>query len=596
LSIIHTNLFENYKLLLIIPVVERSSLRDKFKIMKKKNKLMSKVLSFVSMFTLFLSVGGVAQAATEPALNPTLGESCGIKVVLVLDSSDSMSDADIVTVKNAANTLAGSLMPANPVGVIDFDTHVLNYLDPVTDVTTVTNAINSIGHTSATESTNWDAALNEASTMVGKGDLVIVITDGNPTTHDGSGDDLDNAIIRANTIKDNGARILAIGIDSSGTQGGLNQPNLEKISGTQVISGTFTDINTVDVYLGDISTLGSVLANLTTALCGGHISVSKQLYMGDAPTISGGEGWTFLVNGKEYTTDENGSVSVLINEDSTDNTVSEIKIPSNFPFRSVSCTSGTQTGGQPEVTGIAVTSKTTVECTFVNTQPDMCPGDLDPGVQASSDNCTVPPELCTDQTATNVGYPLPCNYPETMCKDETANNYNEALPCKYSQDVDACPNLDGIQTTVPSGYYLNSHGNCAKKSSGGGSGSKPKVTTPGQVLGAEATCGIYVDKFLKKGLKGNDPTAVSKVQTFLNNYMTSGLAVDGKFGPLTDAALKAFQLKHADKILVPWGLTKPTGIFYLTTQTEVNNIMCPALGLPIPALTPMASNPMFPKA
>jgi peptidoglycan hydrolase-like protein with peptidoglycan-binding domain len=101
---------------------------------------------------------------------------------------------------------------------------------------------------------------------------------------------------------------------------------------------------------------------------------------------------------------------------------------------------------------------------------------------------------------------------------------------------------------------------------------------------------------LKKGLKGNDKEAVSKIQTFLNNYMGNKLKVDGIFGTQTDIALKAFQIKHKDKILDPWGLKGPTGIFYLTTQTEVNNIMCPELNLPIPALTPMALNPLFPKA
>jgi len=80
----------------------------------------------------------------------------------------------------------------------------------------------------------------------------------------------------------------------------------------------------------------------------------------------------------------------------------------------------------------------------------------------------------------------------------------------------------------------------------------------------------------------------------LNDNMNSGLVLDNIFGPNTEAALKAFQLAHADKILAPWKLTKPTGIFYLTTQTEVNNIMCPDLNLPIPALVPYGQNPLVP--
>jgi hypothetical protein len=71
---------------------------------------------------------------------------------------------------------------------------------------------------------------------------------------------------------------------------------------------------------------------------------------------------------------------------------------------------------------------------------------------------------------------------------------------------------------------------------------------------------------------------------------------DGNFGSKTETALKAFQLKHADKILTPWGITQPTGIFYLTTQTEVNNIMCPTLSLPIPTnLIPFSQNSLTPK-
>ncbi|OGI65111.1 hypothetical protein A3A95_04395 [Candidatus Nomurabacteria bacterium RIFCSPLOWO2_01_FULL_39_18] len=104
----------------------------------------------------------------------------------------------------------------------------------------------------------------------------------------------------------------------------------------------------------------------------------------------------------------------------------------------------------------------------------------------------------------------------------------------------------------------------------------------GRVLGEQTSCGIYVEKYLRVGYK-NDVTAVVKVQTFLNNYMNAGLVTDGVYGPLTEAAVRNFQLAHNDKVLRPWGIDETTGIFYLTTQTEMNNIMCPDLGLGIPA-------------
>ena len=118
---------------------------------------------------------------------------------------------------------------------------------------------------------------------------------------------------------------------------------------------------------------------------------------------------------------------------------------------------------------------------------------------------------------------------------------------------------------------------------------------PGIVAGAETSCGIYVDKFLRRGYHGNNLDAVRAVQQFLRDYTNAAIVVDGVFGPRTEAALMAFQISHKDKILDPWGLTAPTGIFYLTTQTEVNNIMCPALDLPIPTnLIPFSANPATP--
>lgn len=131
---------------------------------------------------------------------------------------------------------------------------------------------------------------------------------------------------------------------------------------------------------------------------------------------------------------------------------------------------------------------------------------------------------------------------------------------------------------------------------GGGGGSRRSGSRSGQVLGEQTSCGIYVDKFLRKGLKTNNVEAVKKVQTFLNDYMHESLTVDGIYGSKTEAAVNRFQLTYKDKILTPWGISAPTGIFYLTTQTEVNNIMCPPLNLPIPSnLINFQFHPQTPK-
>ena len=75
--------------------------------------------------------------------------------------------------------------------------------------------------------------------------------------------------------------------------------------------------------------------------------------------------------------------------------------------------------------------------------------------------------------------------------------------------------------------------------------------------------------------------------------MGSGLPLTGFFGPLTDAAVHAFQLKYWEEVLQPWfniegsailDQDDSTGYVYKTTQRMVNNIFCPSLNLPIPPL------------
>ncbi len=181
---------------------------------------------------------------------------------------------------------------------------------------------------------------------------------------------------------------------------------------------------------------------------------------------------------------------------------------------------------------------------------------------------------------------------------------NHTISASFAQDeqVDLCPNIEGIQTTVPSGMHINSDGQCVPDSTGGGggggggNGGHPiPPSSGGQVLGASTSCGIYVDKFLRLGYR-NNKDAVKKLQKFLNDFMKAGLKEDGNFGKGTEKAVRKFQTARYQNVIAPWkNLKGPTGIFYQTTQTEVNNIMCPDLKLPIPALIPIETNPLAPQ-
>ncbi len=116
---------------------------------------------------------------------------------------------------------------------------------------------------------------------------------------------------------------------------------------------------------------------------------------------------------------------------------------------------------------------------------------------------------------------------------------------------------------------------------GGGGGAVLGASTVGQVLGV--SCGVYMDKYVRQG-KRNNPEQVTKLQQFLNKYMGTALPLTGFYGPLTAAAVNAFQSKHADTILAPWGISTPTGIVYRTTLRQINVIECSEIAAGIPEL------------
>jgi hypothetical protein len=131
----------------------------------------------------------------------------------------------------------------------------------------------------------------------------------------------------------------------------------------------------------------------------------------------------------------------------------------------------------------------------------------------------------------------------------------------------------GSSSSSGGGYFVNANG---QPVSGGGSGSPQ-----GQVLGASSTCGIYMTKYTRNGYK-NDVETVKKLQMFLNSYLKVSIPVTGYFGPITERYVKVLQSRHQDVMLMPWKITTPSGLSYITTVVGINNIVCPDLKLPIP--------------
>jgi len=104
----------------------------------------------------------------------------------------------------------------------------------------------------------------------------------------------------------------------------------------------------------------------------------------------------------------------------------------------------------------------------------------------------------------------------------------------------------------------------------------------GSVLGAQDTvCDFSIDTYMRRGYN-NNKEQVKVLQGLLNKYVEAGLAIDGHYGPQTEAAVVAFQIKYRDTILDPWNIENPTGIFFRTSLVQAQNLECPDPELPIP--------------
>ncbi len=150
------------------------------------------------------------------------------------------------------------------------------------------------------------------------------------------------------------------------------------------------------------------------------------------------------------------------------------------------------------------------------------------------------------------------------------------------------------------------NGTGSTPSTGNNGGSTPGNTNGGEVLGentespatpatptnppenastgSNASCGIYLNEYIKYGAK-NNPDEVTKLQLFLNEqYKSLDVPVDGFYGKATVAAVRKFQLDNYEEVLKPWGIKYSTGYVYKTTKRWVNMVKCPSLNLPMPQL------------
>jgi len=163
------------------------------------------------------------------------------------------------------------------------------------------------------------------------------------------------------------------------------------------------------------------------------------------------------------------------------------------------------------------------------------------------------------------------------CADASDNSETDTPPVPETPSTPSAPQTPPAGNGPPGGISF------------GGGAVLGASTGPGQVLGE--SCGLYLNKHIRLGSSKNDNEQVKKLQEFLNKKMGTNLPVTGFYGPMSLAAVKAFQAKYGDEILKPWGLSSPTGLVYLSTLKHINSLECPDLGLELPTLIPWSQNP-----
>ncbi|MDR2253638.1 MAG: VWA domain-containing protein [Bifidobacteriaceae bacterium] len=286
------------------------------------------VTGFMSEATGVHRSSGVWPAALD---NPAFPTKCGLNAALVLDLSWSVQESGSQdTLKSAAKALVDALAgtpsqvalftfgsrapaPDDPTGS---ENNINRPLTPVsTDLgaTTVKNWIDGIKVPDPPhQATNWDRGLLQVAQAEGAFDVVIVVTDGNPTRYGaaalGTGIttrfiEMENSIFSANTIKAaKGARVIAVGVgDGVSGQG----DNLAAISGP--VTGN-SDARLNDYYQAHWDEASEVLKGVAIAGCSGSVTVVKEIVptsntAGDVTGSQPAGGWTFGISSDEANID-----------------------------------------------------------------------------------------------------------------------------------------------------------------------------------------------------------------------------------------------------------------------------------------------------
>lgn len=275
-----------------------------------------------------------AQQTTKAIPNPTLQEACGLDVMLVLDESGSIRDADAIgQVQDATFGFLEALADTgSQVALVEFNSTARYAIDYTPITSGADGALENVfrpyldHNFDPPESPLWYTNWNDAMKQVALGneshraDLVVFVTDGDPTAfnneHPGSneastieqvtyntistGRALTQTVEFANTVKNQGSRLVALGVGNALTSED-SRSRLKAISGPRVLGeiGTINAENLDEVLSADVilveefAELKTALRYLAFALCGPSLTVNKKVDRQDGRGYTLSAGWLF---------------------------------------------------------------------------------------------------------------------------------------------------------------------------------------------------------------------------------------------------------------------------------------------------------------
>jgi uncharacterized repeat protein (TIGR01451 family) len=260
------------------------------------------------------TVGGAlarpkALTVQAPAPNPNLPPRCGIDVMLVLDESGSINTSGKTeVVRNATRAFLNALSGTGAaVSIVDFSTTAARPV-PYTTVTdgTIASTFEPYLANGYKPSgwTNWEDAftkVREANTQGTVADLVVFITDGDPTARntetgqetglvEGAAAAMRPALAQADLVKGQGSHVFALGVGAAVTKP-ESARRLTAVSGFDQYPATpFARADYTLVQ--DFDDLAQRLREIVIELCQASVTVTKLLDVGGGQ-FRPDRGWRF---------------------------------------------------------------------------------------------------------------------------------------------------------------------------------------------------------------------------------------------------------------------------------------------------------------